>query len=81
VPSWCPDARKVGASPTRPPEANIVVKAIDGPEPTRWTTSCCHCGQPWLPIVATGHIDGVGDSLNDGITSHRGELGTRFASN
>jgi|ERR1700745_4157096 hypothetical protein len=39
-----------------------------------------HCRQPSLPIAVTGHIDGVIGSLNNGITSHRGELGTRFAS-
>jgi hypothetical protein len=32
-------------------------------------------GQPSLPIVVTGHIDNVGDSLDDGITSHRSESG------
>jgi hypothetical protein len=37
-----------------------------------WLTRC-HCGQPSLPIAVTSHIDGVDGSLNDGITSHRGE--------
>jgi hypothetical protein len=34
----------------------------------RW--SQCHCGQRSLPIDVAHHIDGVGGSLNDGITSH-----------
>ena len=33
----------------------------------------CRCGQPSLPIAVKSHIDGVDGSLNDGITSHRGE--------
>jgi hypothetical protein len=40
----------------------------------------CHCGHPSLPIVVTSHIDDVGDSLNDGITSHRSESGIPFVS-
>jgi hypothetical protein len=31
----------------------------------------CHCGQLSLPIAVNSHIDDVGDSLNDGITSRR----------
>jgi hypothetical protein len=31
----------------------------------------CHRGQPSLPIAVDSHIDDVGDSLNDGITSRR----------
>jgi hypothetical protein len=37
----------------------------------RWSQR--HCGQPSLPIIVTRHVDGIGGSLNDGITSHRGE--------
>jgi hypothetical protein len=41
----------------------------------------CHCGQPSLPIAVTKHIDDVGGSLNDGITSRRSESGIPFVSN
>jgi hypothetical protein len=39
-----------------------------------------HCGQPSLPIAVNSHIDDVGDSLNDGITSRRSESGIPFVS-
>src|SRR6201992_1658628 len=38
----------------------------------------CHRGQPSLPIAVDSHIDDVGDSPNDGITSRRSESGIRF---
>jgi hypothetical protein len=38
----------------------------------------CKCGQSSLPFAVISHIDGVDCSLNDGITSHRGESGIRF---
>jgi hypothetical protein len=40
----------------------------------------CHCGQPSLPIAVNSHIDDVGVSLNDGITSRRSESGISFIS-
>jgi acyl carrier protein len=41
----------------------------------RW--SQCQCGQTSLPIFVTSDIDGVGESLNDGIPSHTGDSGTQ----
>jgi hypothetical protein len=40
----------------------------------------CHCGQPSLTIAVNSHIDDVGNSLNDGITSRRSESGIPFVS-
>jgi hypothetical protein len=33
----------------------------------------CQCGQRWLQIAVTNHIDVIGDAHNDGITWRRDE--------